>query len=209
MIGTALAIFSLATSAAATAGSARANKKAEQELARRKQEMDLEYKYDYNQDVLNTPQAKSVLSRLSSEYITRSKQVAQGNAISGASDERAVASAEKMQKPFTDVISNLAGYGTQRQDAIRRGYLYQKEHLNDLTYQNMEAKGANWQNLASNAAGAAGAFSMADASGAFEGADAKLGDWWRGSKMGLKNLANQSWTGSYGGATKLAGSNFK
>jgi len=171
MIGTALAILSLAGSAVSAAGSAMANKRAEKELAQRKQELDLEYKYDYNLDFLNTPQAKSAISLLSKKYIENAKKVAQGSVISGASDEKSVAAAEEMQKPFVNAISQLAGYGQERQDAIRGNWLNQSQHLADLKYGNTLQKGQNWANLGTNALNAGMGFAYADAGGAFEGAD--------------------------------------
>jgi hypothetical protein len=203
MIGTALAILSLAGSAAGMAGSAAANKKAERELAMRRRELDLEYKYDYNLDFLNTPQAKSTISLLSQKYIENAKKVAQGSVISGASDEKAVAAAEEMQKPYVGAISQLAGYGQQRQDSIRRNWLYSDQHLADLQYQNQMQKGENWSNLGTNALNAGIGFAMADAGGGFNEWDKNLAD-----RKSLRNLSKQSWTGNFGGTTTLAPSMF-
>ena len=164
-MGIPLLILALAAAARGMKGSANANEQARNELAKRKAELDTEYKYDYNMDYLNTPQAKSALSLLSKEYIERSKQVAQGNVISAKSDEFASAVAGEMQKPFVGTLSNLAGYGEQARQATRRNYLYSKEHLNDLTYQNTQQKGQNWANFGTNAVNAALGFAEADAYG--------------------------------------------
>lgn len=171
MIGTALMIASLAATAAGMAGSARANRKASLELQKRKRELENEYRYDYNMDFLNTPQAQSVISLLSRKYIENAKKAAQTGAIMGRSDEAAAAQAESIQRPYTEVVSQLAGYGQQRQDALRRQYLYSREHIGDLIYQNQLGKGQNFANLATNALGAAGSFSIADAYGAFDKQD--------------------------------------
>jgi hypothetical protein len=174
MIGTALSILSLAGSALGMQQSARANKKAEAELARRKQELDMEYKYDYNLDFLNTPMAKSALSLLSQKYIENARKVAQGSVISGASDEKAVAAAAELQKPYVNTISQLAGYGQQRQDAIRSQWLNQDQHLSDLQYSNTLQKGQNWSNFSNNAMNAGMGFIQANANGAFDNGDMRL-----------------------------------
>lgn len=180
MIGTALAVLSMAGSALGMAGSAQANKKAERELAQRKQELDLEYKFDANQDFLNTPMAKSAISLLSQKYIENARKVAQGSVISGASDEKTVAAAEEMQKPYVGAISGLAGYGQQRQDSIRSNWLGQSSHLADLKYSNTLQKGQNWANLGTNALNAGIGLASADANGAFENQDA----WFKGLGAG-------------------------
>jgi len=176
MIGTALAIASLAGTVLSQAESAAANKRAERELAQRRQELDLEVKYDYNLDFLNTPQAKSALSLLTQKYIENTKKVAQGSVISGASDEKTVAAAEEMQKPYVGAITSLAGYGQQRQDYLKRNQLSMDQHLADLQYSNTLAKGQNWSNLGTNALNAGIGFAQADATGAFEDMDS----WFKG-----------------------------
>ena len=176
MIGTALAVLALAGSVAGMVGSSAANKKAEKELAQRKQELDLEYKFDFNQDFLNTPMAKSALSLLSQKYVENARKVAQGSVISGASDEKTVAAAGEMQKPFVNAISGLAGYGQQRQDSIRGNWLNQSSHLADLKYSNTLNKGENWANFGNNAMNAGIGFATADANGGFEGVD----NWFKG-----------------------------
>ena len=109
MIGAALAVLSMAGKVAGMIGSAKANKKAEQMLQQRRQELDLEYKADYNQDFLNTPMAKSAINLLSQKYIENTRKLAQGSVISGASNEKALAGAEELQKPYVNTISQLAG----------------------------------------------------------------------------------------------------
>jgi len=200
MIGTVLAILSLAASAAGMAGSAMSNARTSRNLKKREKELKDEYTYDYNMDVLNTPQAQSAISLLSKKYIEDSKKIAQGNVITGASDERAVASAAERQKPYIDVISQLAGMGSERANAIRRNYLYSNQHMGDLMYGNDMQKGTNWASFGTNALNAAGAFSQADAYGAFKGGNSSL-----------KGLSKQTWktdVGGLKGTTRLAPSLF-
>jgi hypothetical protein len=189
MIGTALAIGSMLTGIIAQQGAANAQRKAEANLAKRRQELDLEYKHDYNLDFLNTPMAKSSISLLSQKYIENARKVAQGSVISGASDEKTVAAAEEMQKPYVGAISNLAGYGQQRQDSIRSSWLSSDQHLADLQYGNDLQKAQNWSNFGNNAAQAGMAFAQVEGMGALKGTD----DW-------LKNLMKPGWSPAAGGS---------
>lgn len=173
MIGTALAVASMAGGLLNNIRAKNAANEAAAKLAKRKNELDLEYKYDYNMDFLNTPMAKSAISLLSQKYIENARKLAQANVITGASDEKAVAGAAEMQKPFINTITGLAGYGQQRQDSIRYQKLSADQNMFGLEYNADRDKAAQLQNAAGNAAGAAGGFIMADSLGAFGGAD----DW--------------------------------
>lgn len=177
MIGTTLAIASLIASAAGAAGSAIQNNRNTRELAKRRNELDMEYKHDYNMDFLNTPMAKSAISLLSQRYIENARKYAQGAIITGKSEEQQVAAAGEMQKPLVNTISQLAGYGQQRQESLRNRYLYSREHLADLQFANDQQKSQNWSNLGTNAMNAGIGFAEADASGSFANQD----DW-------IKNL---------------------
>lgn len=173
MIGTALAVASMVGGLVNNLRAGNAAKIAAEKLAARKRELNLEYKYDYNMDFLNTPMAKSAISLLSQKYIENARKIAQSNVISNASGEVAAAGAAKMQEPYINTISGLAGYGQQRQDAIRLGKLRSDENLFGLDYSAERDRSLQLQNAAGNAFNAAGAFGMADAYGAFGGAD----DW--------------------------------
>jgi len=203
MIGTALAIFSLASSAAAMAGSAIKNRKNEQELQQRRKELDMEYKYDYNMDFLNTPMAKSAISLLSQKYIENARKVAQGSVIAGKSAESTTAATEAMQKPYVNSISQLTGYGQERQDSVRRNWLMSDQHLADLQYMGHQQQAQNWSNFAGNAANAGMGFAAADSAGGFNKWDQNIAN-----RKSLRDLAKQSWKGNLGGETKLAPSLF-
>jgi hypothetical protein len=177
MIGTALAIGSMLLGGLNQIRAGKAAKEAQDKLNQRKKELDLEYKLDYNLDFLNTPMAKSTISLLSQEYIKNARKVAQGNVISGASDEKAVAMGEKLQEPMVNAISSLAGYGQQRQDMLLAENRRSQNALFGMDYGQSMQKSGNLMNAASNAFGAAGSLAMADAFGGFNKAD----DW-------LKNL---------------------
>ena len=183
MIGTALAVASMVGGLVNNIRAGEAAKQAAAKLQQRKNELDLEYKYDYNMDFLNTPMAKSAISLLSQKYIENARKLAQSNVITGASDEKAVAGAAEMQKPFINSITGLAGYGQQRQDSIRMSKLAADQNLFGLEYGADMNRSAQLQNAAGNAANAAGAFSMADSYGAFD----KTDDWIKGLFKGGVN----------------------
>lgn len=167
-IGTALAVISAAASAASVVGAAINQRKQRKELERRRQELDFEYKYDKNLDFLNTPMSKSAISLLSQKYMENTKKLAQGQVITGAGPEKAVAAAEAMQKPFVNTISGLAGYGFQLQEAAKSRQFARDQSLWGLQYGLEQEMGKTWQNFGTNAANAAGTFSEASAAGAFD-----------------------------------------
>jgi hypothetical protein len=157
-------------------GNARATARAQGELLKRKRELDLEYKKDLYTDFLNTPEAQSALSTLTKKYIENVKRADQGAVISGASDERTVATAEKLHQPFQALISNLAGYGAQRKESIRNRYAYQDQNLQNLIYSSDLQKIQNWSNLASNIGGAMEGFAAA---GTGTEGEMGAGEWFR------------------------------
>jgi hypothetical protein len=174
MIGTALAIGSVVSGLFGTIGSARANNKIDEQLRRRRSELDTWYDKEYNTPFLDTTQGKSAIQTLRTQYDDMMKKTAQNNAISGASDEMKVATADKAQRGYADSINKIAGYGTEYQDAIRREYTGQKIGLDNLEAQNLQGKSQNWSNLMSNAMNAGIGFAQADADGAFKDWDKKL-----------------------------------
>jgi len=165
MLGLALAAGSAALGTWAKIREAAKMKEARADLEKRKQELDMEYMKDVNLDYLNTPQAQSALSMLSKKYIENVKRVNQGAVISGRSPENTIAATEELQKPYTETLSRLAGYGQQRQDALKSSFWRREDSLNDLIYGTKVGEAQSWSNMAENAGNAVGAFTMMDAYG--------------------------------------------
>jgi len=181
MIGTALAIYSMISGLADNFKAKQAAEQAKIALDARKHELDLEYKTDANMDFLNTPMAKSAISLLSQKYIENARNLAQHNVITGASDEKAVAGSEALQKPYVNTISQLAGYGQQRQDALMAQDRSNMNALFGMEYNADMQKSQNLMDAGGNAFNAAGGILMANSLGAFGGADSwvkkYLGNW--------------------------------
>jgi len=184
MIGAILGIASLAASAFGAAKSAKANRAIDEQIASRQSELDNWYNKEYNQNYLDTDEAKSTVTLLREQLRDQMKKVDQNNAITGASDERRVATAEKLNRGFGDSLTRLAGYGTRHKDAARRQYMYNNMFLDNQELQNLQGKSQNWSNLMGNAMNTFGGAMEADAAGAFSKYDDSLQKWWSG--MGKK-----------------------
>jgi hypothetical protein len=151
MIGTILALGSTLASRYGSYKSAQANKNIDNDLARRNRDLDTWYNREYNTPYLDTIEGKSTIQILRDNYLERMKKVNQGNAIKGASDEMAVATADAGQRNFANNVTRLAGYGTQRQDQIGREYRGTKYNLESLGMQNLQKKAQNWETFINNA----------------------------------------------------------
>jgi len=187
MIGALLAAGSTLASWYGSRKSSEANKNIDNDLPRRNSKLESWYNKEYNTPYLDTAEGKSAIQILRDNYNKRMKKVDQGNAIKGASDEMAVATADAGQQNFANNVTRLAGYGTQRQDQIGKEYRGMKYNLDSLGMQNLQNKSQNWSNFMSNAANTAIGASKADASGAFDKWDNKLSKWFKQTKPGVSS----------------------
>ena len=175
MIGEVLAGISALSSLFGSLQSARANRAIDRQLQKRQSELDTWYNKEYNMNYLDTEEAKSVSELLNRNRDQAMKKVDQRNAIKGASDEARVATAESINRNVGDNLTQLAGYGTRYKDMIRREYQGLKSNLDDLEFQNLQNKSAQWSNFMTNALNAGIGFSQAAGEGAFQGWE----DWWK------------------------------
>ena len=185
MIGTILAVASLAANAFGAKKSAQANKAIERQIANRESELETWYNKEYNQSYLDSAESKSAVTILRNQIREQMKKVDQNNAITGASDERRVATADKANQHYQDLISKLAGYGTRYKDSLRREYMYGKTGIENLELANLQGKSQNWSNLMSNASNVAGGAAEAEAGGAFKKWDDSILNWF--SRLGRNN----------------------
>jgi len=192
MIGAVLAAGSTLASLYGSRKSAQANRNIDNDLARRNSELESWYTKEYNTPYLDTTEGKSTIQILRDNLMNRMKKVDQGNAIKGASDEMAVATADAGQKDFANNVTRLAGYGTQRQDQIGREYRGMKYNLANLGTEILQKKSQNWTDFMNNAANTAIGASKADSAGAFAKWDNKLKSWFGqtapGASGGYANL---------------------
>lgn len=164
-IGTILAV---AASLYGSLKSAQANQNIDADLQRRSSDLDSWYNREYNQNYLDTDEAKSTLKVLRNQVKEQMKKVDQGNAVRGASDEARVATADKLNQRYSDAVTRLAGHGTQYRDNIRREYQGLKMNLDNMNLQNLQNKSQNWSNYMGNAAASGQGISEAEGSGALD-----------------------------------------
>lgn len=179
MIGTLLAVGSGLASLYGSIKSAQANNNADQQLKQRQTDLDNWYNREYNKSYLDTSEARSTIQLLRNQVLERQKKVDQSNAIKGSSDEMAVATADAGQKNITNAITRLAGYGTQRKDALQRDYQARKWGLDNLVAANLQQKSQNWNSFMNNAMNMGAGAIEADGMGAFDKWDQKVGGWWK------------------------------
>jgi len=180
MIGEVLAGISALSSLFGSLKSAGANRAIDRQLQKRQSELDTWYNKEYNMNYLDTEEAKSVAELLGRNRDQAMKKVDQSNAIKGASDETRVATADKINRSVGDELTQLAGYGTRYKDMIRREYQGLKSNLDDLEFQNLQNKSAQWSNFMNNSMTAGMGFSQAAGEGAFKGWE----DWWKNRQKG-------------------------
>lgn len=174
MIGTALAIASLAGSAFGAVKSGQANRQTTRMLEQRKTDLDAWFNNEFNQDYLNTAEGASTLSALKTSYNDMQKKTGQGNAVMGKSDESRIASSKELGQRYLQAISNLAGRGTYRKDMIQRQYAGRDDRLSDMFLNNQENQAQNWTNFSNNAMNAGIGFAGVEGSGAFDTWDLSL-----------------------------------
>jgi len=186
MIGGILAAVSAAGSLYGTLKSAQANKLQEAQLKKRQTELQNWYDKEYNTNYLDTSAARGTLQILRNNNRETMKKVSQRNAIGGASDEKAVATADAVQKNYANNVAGVAAQGTARQDRIQGSYDMKKMNLDNLQAANLAQKSANWSNFTNNAMSAGIGFAEAGASGAFDKWDNKLGTLFKNGKAKVK-----------------------
>lgn len=149
------AIISLILSAAGmitgTAMNAKANKTEAKNLSDRQNKLNAWYDKNYNTNYLDTDEAKSTLQLVRNRITENQQANSQANAMKGASDEKAVATATEGQKALADTALELNAKGTDRKNQIENTYMAQDFNLAGLKASNLAQKSQSWANLASNA----------------------------------------------------------
>lgn len=151
MIGEILAGVSAISSLLGTFKSAQANSAIDADVSRQKSELQTWYDKEYNQNYLDTDEAKSTIQILRNQMAEQMKKVDQNNAIRGASDEARVATADRLNQRLGSNVTQLAGYGTRYKDSIRREYQGLNQNLNALNLGILQNKSQNWSNFGTNA----------------------------------------------------------
>lgn len=182
MVGEVLAGLSAISSLFGSLKSAQQNNAVDAQLHQRQSELDSWYNREYNQNYLDTDEARSVVQVLNNQRAEQMKKVDQGNAIKGASDETRVATADKLNRSLGDQTTRLAGMGTQRKYLTDRQYQNLKFGLDQTEQETLMRKSQNWTNFMNNAVNAGMGFAEAGANGAFDEWDNKLSNYWQNRK---------------------------
>lgn len=118
-----------------------------------------EARTDANRSFLDTATAKDAVRQANENLVDTRKNVAGRAAITGASDEAAVASNSAVTKGYNDHISRLAGMGTQYQQRGKdrvNSLLGVQMGINSQKGESASAMGANALNLAGTVAMSSG-----------------------------------------------------
>lgn len=174
MIGAIIAAASTLASLYGSLKSAQANKKADRQLQGRKEELQNWYDKEYNTNYLDTSAARGTLQVLRNKNKETMQKASQGNIIGGASDEKAVATADAVQRDFSNNVARLSAEGTARQDRIRGSYDAQRTSLDSLEAKNLQQKSQNWSNFSNNAMNTGIGAATAGGQGAFDKWDGKF-----------------------------------
>jgi DNA-binding helix-hairpin-helix protein with protein kinase domain len=167
-------IVPLLTTAAGLAGqafglaqSANANKKAESYLQSRMNSLSSKFTTDYYQDFLDTEGARSTMNRLNTQFKDMAQNI-KGSAASGSTAEAEIAAKDNIQQRYADAVSNLAGMGTQRKDALLARYQGNMGNLENQKMGILQQKAANWSTFGGNVGQASEGVLKAWGMGAFD-----------------------------------------
>jgi hypothetical protein len=183
MIGEILAGVSAIGSLLGTIKSAQANRAIEADVSRQKSELQSWYDKEYNQNYLDTDEAKSTIQILRNQMAEQLKKVDQNNAIRGASDEARVATADRLNQRMGSNVTQLAGYGTRYKDSMRREYQGLNQRLNELQLGILQNKSQNWANFGTSAMNFGIGAAEAGGTGAFNEWDNSISNFWKKKKL--------------------------
>ena len=159
--------------------SAQSNNAIDSKLAGQRSELQTWYDKEYNQNYMDTDEAKSTLQVLRNQMGQRMKAVDQNNAIRGASDEARVATVDKLQQGYSNAATQLAGYGTRKKEYANRLYQSLLQGQNAQELGQLQNKAGQWGNFMNNAANMGIGAAEAGGDGAFEDWDNKLTSLWK------------------------------
>lgn len=109
--------------------SARANRRAQEDLNRRKMENEARYDRMYNEDVTQRADAQALLSRVE-DSIRRRNQAAVGrSAVMGGSGADVAAAKEANNEALSHAVSEIASRGDARKERAEEQYLSRKDAL--------------------------------------------------------------------------------
>ena len=142
-----------ALTAAGLLGSSLANKQFRDTLNRRENDITGMFNNEMSQDFLTTDVARSTVRELQDRLKKNTQASDQQAANINATEETKIAGRTAAQEGYTKGLNQLAGYGTQYRDALRREYQNQLSQIWNMKAQNQLSQQQSWQNLLQNAGG--------------------------------------------------------
>lgn len=160
-------------------GAARANQKQMELLNQREGDLSVYFGKELNTPFLQTEEAQAILSQINDNY-KQSLDNMEANAITGgATAEAKTAAKGEMQDNHSRVLSQLAGYGTQRKDRLAGQYQGLLSDIYNKKFALGQQEGQSWMNYMGNINDAAGNMLYAWGEGGFEdlfGKKAQVGE---------------------------------
>lgn len=130
--------------------SAAANKRYDKYLKERTFELKDIFNNQYNQNFLDTKEAKSVIQTLLDRMEEGDEKSKSTGKITGESDEKSLARKDKMNENLTDSLTRLAGMGTRRKEGILNTYMNQRGNLDAMNINKINQDKQQAANLAQN-----------------------------------------------------------
>jgi len=189
-----LTLVSLAASAYGASQSAKQNRAIDEQIKRRRAELQAWFDKELGTGYLDTTSGKSAIKLLLENMRRQNEGLQNTAAITGASSEAVTGQKERFMENYTNAIAKMLGYDTERKDALRRDYMMQNAGVQDLELQNMAGKSQNWSNFMTNAANLGQAAITSQSMGASEkGQGMTLQDLFGGKNKAVGMAGNQNW----------------
>jgi len=130
---------------------ASANRRYDDYVKKRTFELENLFNNQYNQNFLDTEEAKGVIRNMLNQMKEASDNIKSSSKITGASAEKEVAEKDKMNENFSNVLTQLASMGTQRKDRIMGNYLNARSGLDTLNLSKYASQAASGNQAQQNA----------------------------------------------------------
>lgn len=146
----------------------KAQKKAENFLAQRRNDLGAMFNKDYYQNILDTDSVRAGLSQLQKNMKEAGKVISNTAVQGGATPEAVIAKQGNMQDKYQNAVTNMLSIGQQHKDNALSRYQYMTQGLDNQQQGLLQSKADSWNNFSNNIGGASGGLLNAWAMGAFD-----------------------------------------
>lgn len=158
-------IISMIGQGVGMAGSAKANGRIDKFIANRSDDIQSTFDKEYNTNIFDTDQGKSLVQLLRNQFDQASKKVTGNNIVSGGSVESKVGGISKLKEGFDNALLQTAAQGGQRKDMLTMRKDDRMDGIASTMLQNLIGKSQNWTNFGSNVSDAASGMAYAGMGG--------------------------------------------